>query len=406
MMRLTARAIVVVALAVAMASGAGRPWAGSLALRYQEAWYLENGLQEVAQAAKLYREVAAARRAGPALAARALLRLAACYRHLGNEDAASRAELTARRRFPEEIKKFPTYRLGVLHKQLDEAFDVRDAATAAQAIERFLAGLDVATVHSICEACYDHAAELRGRRPLASVAALRKAIAISTYLRQLERSAFAQKGIGDIYLAAGRTDEAIAAYRKVQENFPTCRNAAAWAVMSVAEVHRLRGRLAEAVEAYRAVERDYPSQLPQVLWANLWMGDAFRAAGKLADARAVWRRVLEEFNEPDYADQIAIAARLLGQAVIEPVPEAPIPPRDGLGAHARSRGPRHRQGESPPLAVPEDEFANDTAYFLGIQHEMAGRRDEAVTCYRRCIALSKGHDWPRALAVKALEGEK
>lgn len=394
-MRPAVRVIFVATLGVGTAWPAGRLPAAGVAMRYQEAWYLENGLGEVARAAELYREVAASPRAEPALAAKALLRLAACFRYLGQEDDASRAELLARRRFPEAIKRFPSYRLGALHKQLDEAFGVGDA-TAGRAIERFLEGLDVATVHSICEACYRQADELRARRrrrplvaasppqgarvaaspPQAAIAALRKAIAISTYLRQLERSAFAQKDIGDIHAATGHAREAIAAYRKVQTGFPTRRNVAAWAGMGIAEMHRLEGRLAEAVEAYRAVVREYPDQLPQVLWATLWMGDTFRAAGKMADAQAAWRRVLEEFNEPDYAGQIAIAARLLGQAAIKP--------------------PR----------MPNDEFANDRAYFLAVHHELAGEPEKAVTDYERCIALSKGHDWPRALAARALEAAR
>lgn len=384
-MRPAVRVIFVATLGIGTAWPAGRLPGAGVAMRYQEAWYLENGLGEVARAAELYREVAASPRAEPALAAKALLRLAACFRYLGQEDDASRAELLARRRFPEAIKRFPSYRLGALHKQLDEAFGVGDA-TAGRAIERFLEGLDVATVHSICEACYRQADELRARRrrrplvaaspPQAAIPALRKAIAISTYLRQLERSAFAQKDIGDIHAATGHAREAIAAYRKVQTGFPTRRNVAAWAGMGIAEMHRLEGRLAEAVEAYRAVVRDYPDQLPQALWATLWMGDTFRAAGKMADAQAAWRRVLEEFNEPDYAGQIAIAARLLGQAAIKP--------------------PR----------MPNDEFANDRAYFLAVHHELAGEPEKAVTDYERCIALSKGHDWPRALAARALEAAR
>lgn len=359
----------------AAASGAARPAARPLAARYQEAWYLENGLQEVAAAAELYRAVATAEgvdKSDRALAARAWLRLAACQRALGQDDEASRAELTARQRFPEAIKQFPTHRVEVLYQQLDEAFNVGDAATAGPAIVRFLEGLDVATVNSICDAFYDMASERRTREPLERIAALRKAIAISTYLRQLERSAFAQKEVGDQFARLGRSDEAIAAYRKVQEDFPTCRNVAAWAQMSLAELHRLAGRLAEAVEAYRAVTRGYPNELTQVLWANLWMGDAFRAAGKLADARATWRRVLEEFNEPDYADQIALAARLLGRAALK------------------------------PIRLSRDEFANDMAYFLAVHHELAGETDKAKKYYRRCLALTKGNDWPRALATRAL----
>jgi tetratricopeptide (TPR) repeat protein len=358
-------------LLAASAAASTAPRAATLPERYAEAWYAENGLLDVERAAELYQSIVAAPRAEPELAARALLRLAACYRTLGQDAAAGRAELEARRRYPQAIKRFPTYRLGVLHRQLDEAFGVGGGARAGAAIERFLEGLDVATVHSICESCYDQAAALRTRRPLDSVPVLRKAIAISTYLRQLERAAFAQKDIGDIYAAAGRSREAIAAYRKVQEAFPTCRSVAAWAAMSLAELHRLEGRLAEAVEVYRTIESDYPGQLPQVLWASLWMGDAFRAAGKMADARAAWRHVLEELNEPDYADQMAIAARLLGQSALEP--------------------PR----------IPQDEFANDMVYFLAVWHQMEGRWTEAVEQYDRCIKLSRGHDWPRALAVRA-----
>ena len=363
--------MVLLAWLAPVAAGAGEP---GLAMRYQEAWYQENGLQDVEKAAAVYRSVAESEGAEPALAARSLLRMAACYRQLGDEAAAGEAELTARRRFPDEIKKFPTHRLEVLEKQLDEAFNVGDTATAGQAIVRFLAGLDVATVHSICESVYAQAQAQRAREPLASIPALRKAIAISTYLRQIERSAFAQKGIGGIYASAGRYDEAIAAYRKVQQDFPGSKNAGAWAQVSIAEVQRLRGRLAEAVEAYRAVERDYPGQIRQVLWANLWMGDAFRAAGRTADAQAAWRHVLEELAEPDYAELLAVAARLLGQA--EPGQE---------------------------IRVADDEFANDVAYFLAVEAAMAGRKGEAQRFYRRCIALSRGNDWPRPLAARALE---
>ena len=349
---------------------------GGFRMRYQEAWYLENGLQDVEQAAEVYREVAAARRAEPALAARAMLRLAACTRHLGREAQARSVEATAQQRFPDAIKQFPSYRLSALHKQFDEAFDVGGSTTGGHAIERFLASLDAATVHSICEACYDQAAEAKARDPLGSVPAFRKAIAISTTLRQFERSAYAQKDVGDIHAAAGQPAAAIAAYRKVQRDFPMCPSVVAWAIMSLAETHRLAGHLAEAVEAYRMIERRYPSQLPQALWAQLWMGDAFRAAGKMADARAAWRRVLEEFNDPDYADQIAIAAQLLGQAAIA------------------------------PIRVPDDEFANDVAYFRAVRHEMAQEWDQAAKYYGRCIATSRGNDWPRALAVRALEAAR
>lgn len=343
-------------------------------MRYEDAWYRENGLHDLAGAAEGYRAVADAAGVEPALAAKALLRLGACRRELGDAEGASRAELEARRRYPEEIKRFPTHRLEVLDKQLDEAFNVADAASAAQAIVRFLSDLDVAVVHSICEWCYAQAAERRAREPLSSIPALRKAIAISTYLRQIERSAFAQKEIGDILAAAGRYDDAVAAYRKVQEDFPEVKGACAWAQMGIAEAQRLRGRLPEAVEAYRAVERDYPGQLAQAIWANLWMGDAFRVAGKTADAQAAWRRVLEEFNEPGYADLLGLAARLLGQA-----------------------------GERAVPKVPDDEFGNDVAYFLAVEQELLGRPDRARRWYERCVALSRGSDWPRALAARALE---
>lgn len=344
---------------------------------YEEAWYQENGLHDLGKAVELYRSVATSASAEPALAAKALLRLGACQRELGDSEAASRSELEARRRFPEEIKRFPTHRLEVLDKQLDEAFNVGDTASATQAIVRFLSDLDVPLVHSICEWCYAQATERRASDPLGSVPALRKAIAISTFLRQIERSAFAQKDIGDIYAAAERYDEAIAAYRKVQENFPEAKGACAWAQLGIAEVQRLRGRLPEAVEAYRAVERDYPGQFPQVIWANLWMGDAFRVAGRAADAQAAWRRVLEEFNEPGYADLLGIAARLLGQA-----------------------------GNLARTTLPDDEFANDFAYFLAVEQELLGRPERARAWYQRCVRLSRGNDWPRALAARALEGSQ
>ncbi len=367
-------ALAAAAAAILCAAGA---WAseGELAMRYEEAWFQENGLHELGRAAELYASVAvAAQKAAPALAARALLRQGACRRELGDAEGAAKAELEARRRFPDEFRKFPTHRLEVLHKQLDEAFNVADAATASQAIVRFLSDLDVAVVHSICEACYARAAEQRASDPIASIPALRKAIAISTYLRQAERSAFAQKDIGDIYASRTRYEEAIAAYRKVQEDFPDVKGACAWAQLGIAEVQRLRGRLAEAVEAYSAVERDYPGQLAQVVWANLWMGDAFRVAGRAADAQAAWRRVLEEFNEPGYADILAIAARLLGQA----------------------------SGSDTPR-LPDDEFANDVAYFLAVEQELAGRPQEARRWYQRCVEVSRGNDWPRPLAARALE---
>lgn len=368
------RAVVVVVVLGWLICGLSA-WGSPLepAQRYQEAWYLENGLNELARAASAYRALAEAEGAGPALAARALLRSGACYRALGQLDAASEVEVEARRRFPDEVSKLASYRIEVLHKQLDEAFDVAENATASQAIEQFLQSLDVAAVHRICDWCYRQASEKRPSDPLGSIAALRKAIAISTYLRQIERSAFAQKLIGDIYASLGRHEDAIAAYRKTQEDFPSARDACAWAQMGVAEVRWLRGRLAEAVEAYRGVGRDYPGQLSQVLWAHLWMGDAYRAAGKLADAQAAWRWVLEEFNEPAFADQLVLAARLLGQA---------------------------RRGQE--VKMPGDEFANDVAYFLAVEQELRGRPDRARRYYQRCVQVSKGRDWPRQLAERAL----
>ena len=343
------------------------------ARRYQKAWYLENGLHELARAASEYRQLAHSEGVDGSLAARALLRAGACYRALGQLDEASKVEVEARRRFPAETDTLASYRIEVLHKQLDEAFNVAENATASQAIVQFLQSLDLAAVHRICDWCYRQASQKRSSDPLGSIAALRKAIAISTYLRQIERSAFAQKLIGDIYASLGRYDDAIAAYRKAQEAFPTARDACAWAQMGIAEAHWLRGRLAEAVEAYRAVARDYPGQLSQVLWAHLWMGEAYRQAGKLADARAAWRWVLEEFNEPAFADQLALTARLLGQA---------------------------QSGRA--VRLPKDEFANDVAYFLAVEQELRGRPERARGYYQRCIELSKDNDWPQRLAERAI----
>ncbi len=346
----------------------------ALAARFEEAWYQENALLDLGSAASQYRAIAESPGVSPGLAAKALLRLAFCCRQLGDEDAASQAEMTARRRFPEEIKKSPVYRLEVLDKHLDEAFDVADSDTAGQAIVRFLEGLDVATVHSMCDSCYAQAQRVAAKDPLASVPLLRKAIAISTYLRQLDRSAFAQKDIGDIYAAAGRLDEATAAYQKTQQDFPDAKSAGAWAQLGIAETQRLRGRLPEAVEAYRALIRNYPTQTSQVLWAYLWMADAYRAAGKMADAQSAWRRVLEDFSEPAYALQMGIAARLLGQGSTD-----------------------------ENVRFPSDEFANDLAYFVAVQFEMAGQPAKAQRFYQRCIELSRGNDWPRPLAVQALQ---
>ena len=343
------------------------------ARRYQEAWYLENGLHELSRAASAYRRLAETEGVEPSLAARALLRSGACYRALGEVDEASKVEVEARRRFPDQTSKLASYRIEVLHKQLDEAFNVAEDATASQAIEQFLQSLDLAAVHRICDWCYRQASEKRSEDPLGSIAALRKAIAISTYLRQIERSAFAQKVIGDIYASLGRYEDAIAAYRKVQDVFPSAREACAWAQMGVAEAQWLRGRLAEAVEAYRAVGHDYPGQLPQVLWSHLWMGEAYRVAGKLADAHAAWRWVLEEFNEPAFANQLNLAARLLGQA---------------------------RPGRE--VKMPRDEFANDVAYFLAVEQELGGHPERARRYYQRCVQLSKDNDWPQKLAERAL----
>ncbi|MFP4055735.1 MAG: tetratricopeptide repeat protein [Candidatus Brocadiia bacterium] len=373
-MKRLALCALVFALAPALGGQGGEP---SPARRYQQGWYQEHGLHDIEGAVDIYRQVAESPGAEPEVAAKALLRMAACYRRLGEEEAASEAEVAARRRFPDAVEGFPTYRLEVLHKQLDEAFDVADSATASQAIVNFLESLEPAAVHSVCESCYGEALRLRAAEPLASIPAYRKAIAISTYLRQLERSAFAQKDIGDIYASEGRYEEALAAYRKVQDDFPEVRKVGAWAQLSIAEVHRLQGHLAEAVEAYRAVERKYPNQVRQALWAHLWMGDAFRAADKMADARGAWRRVLEDFNEPAYAEPIALAARLLGQA-------AP--------------GTRVR--------LPQDEFANDTAYLLAVSHEMQGEEEKAKRYYRLCLRASTGNDWPRPLAARALEAAK
>jgi tetratricopeptide (TPR) repeat protein len=344
----------------------------SLSLQYQDAWYLENGLHDLKGAADAYSSVAERGSEEPDLAARALLRKAQCFRQMGRDEAASDLEVLARRQYPKEIEGFPSYRLEVIHKRISEAFDAAGSAAATRTIIGFLESIEPAAVHSVCESFYGEALRLRAQDPVSSIPAYQKAIAISTYLRQHERSAFGLKDVGDIHADAGHYDEALAAYRKLQEDFPAAKGPAAWAQLGIAEIHRYRGQLPEAVEAYRAVERDYPSQVAQGLWANLWLGDTFREAGKMADARAAWRRALEEFNEPEYAAQIAVAARLLGQA------------------------PDQR------VRTPNDEFANDIAYFIAVQYEMAGDERRAQRTYQRCIELSRGNDWPRLLAVRAL----
>ncbi|NQT88440.1 tetratricopeptide repeat protein [bacterium] len=344
-----------------------------LSLQYHEAWYLENGLHDLDGAAEAYSAVAERGAEEPAVAAKAMLRKALCFRQMGRDEAAGDIEVLARRQFPREIENFPSSRLEVIHKRISEAFDTAGSAAATRTIIEFLESIEPAAVHSVCESFYGEAFRQRERDPVASIPAYQKAIAISTYLRQLDRSAFALKDVGDILADAGRHDAALAAYRKLQEDFPHAKGPAAWAQLGIAEIHRFRGQLPEAVAAYRAVERNYPSQVTQGLWANLWLGDTFREAGKLADARSAWRRALEEFNEPAYAAQIAVAARLLGQA------------------------PDQR------VRMPKDEFANDIAYFLGVQYEMAGDVDRARRHYERCIELSRGNDWPRPLAARAME---
>lgn len=367
--------LVVVCLAPRAAYASAQALSPELML--QEGWYFEEGLRDLESAIGVYEKIVAQRRQNATVAAKAQLRIAACYERLGKEDLANRAYQRARELFADELKKIPEHRetLERIEAKFEEAWGKSEPVNADRVVKEILKDVGIDTARAICDSYYRLAAEHVKTELPKAILSYRKAIAISTFLGQKERSAHYQCVIGDIYHSLNRFREALGAYRKAQRDFPDVKNIAAWTQMRIAETCRLVGDLGKAADAYREMHTKYPDQTDQCVWADVWRADIFREKNNLELAQDIWHNVAARGQSDQYRVQAQIASLMLEGT---PLPEAEA------------------------SAKPDDVFANDLLYFVGVRREMTGDVEAAAESYRACVQISVNNDWPCDLAAQAL----
>lgn len=342
--------------------GADGDAAASPLKRFQEAWYLENGLRNLPEAIKAYEEVAvsAERKGDRALGAKVYMRIGFCYERLQKTKEANQAYGDALRLRDVDDQDFGKV-LARLEREAHKRFDIEELPEEIQ--------------RSICDHFYTEAENIQGESPEKAIAVYRRAVEVSRLLKQTERAGFAMSFIGDLYRRQERFEDALKTYEEVRKQFPAEAAVLAWNYIRIAEVYRLLGRPAKAVEAYTALDGEkFEKQMQPRLWARLWQGDAHRAMGDLEQARKVWAGLRSDEAE------------------------APIPAR--LAAMLLD------EGEVPAAQEPEDPFANDVAYFVAIRYTLSGDRATAEQWFKKCVELSHGYDWPRQLAENARPADR
>lgn len=220
-------------------------------------------------------------------------------------------------------------------------------------------------------------------------------------------------GLGNVYAEMGRWADAVNAYYKAvslnREDVEALNN------LGVALA--MRGQHVQAAGAFQRAIKIYPK------WAepHYHLGEARRALGQEAEAREAFERALR--LRPDYAARpprpfaVSAPAPRAGGGVLEAMravnvgdnlPErvASTPPRPSPtpssnnapadGAPPANANPRPAAASSaPPPAAPAEP---ESPYELGLRESRAGRHREAVTAFRRAVALDRRN----AAAYRAL----
>lgn len=357
---LTLAAAVLLPLLVPRGSVQAEESLDSLAWRvFQKAWYTETGLRQLAEAIALYQQAAEQAQASGDrdMAARAYVQVARCYEKLQKKQEAIQAYQNAFLISPAE------------HRDPNEI--IRNLERPAEQLV-FLGEIPEPNLKALSDYFYTEAEKVQIENPEKAIELYRQAIRFSKFLGQLERAAYANSFIGDLYRRLERYDEAMAAYREVQREFSQEIAVLAWCPIRIAETYRLVGRTAEAISAYRELDAPlFEKQVQQKLWAKLWLGDTLRCAGELDSAHTTWSEIRS--LQPEAPLPAQLAAFLLGEQALT-VPEEPADP-----------------------------FSNDAAYFAAVRFELGRDSEGAAKAYQQCVRLSQGYDWPRQLAASALQ---
>lgn len=341
---------------------------------FERAWFVEFVLRQPAEAGAIYERLLDS--PDRELAARAHLRLGACYEKIGRSDSANKVYLKLYTQFRDIAPEVPYQRekFRIIDSLLDQAYKRGEKVDARELFAEILHSISLATANAICDSYFDRAEKNRLEKPSSAISDLKKAVALSQYLGQSPRAAYAKKTIGDILAERGLHEQAIEIYRSLQQEFRREKEPCAWAQMSIAEIRRIQGRFNESEQVYRELLERYSSQTTQVLWARLWLGDLLRAEGKLEEARAEWERV----------------ARMEGTAPAK------------LASALLGRTP-------PKLPVSSESLLNDSAYFVAYAYRLSGKKEEWRMWLQRSLQFSRERklapgDWPQTLVKSILEG--
>jgi tetratricopeptide (TPR) repeat protein len=148
----------------------------------------------------------------------------------------------------------------------------------------------------------------------------------------------------------------------------------------------IAGRVAESIPHYQRVLAEAPQGGSGDVWLVHWnLGDSFHALGHLGEAIEEYRRGAE------LVPGEAMLHFALGVAY------------DRDGQAARAQGEVQLGLAVDPFAqrptAPDVQFvpAHDKEYYLGLAHEVAGRRAGALVYFRRYVAMAGEGSWgPRA----------
>ncbi len=225
--------------------------------------------------------------------------------------------------------------------------------------------------------------------------------AIERYPKDHEKSeALSWNGLGDVYQALNRLEEAIKAYRRAGKLDTIL--AAPW--RSLGNIYRTQTQYDQAIESYRrAIELDSANAQP---YHNL--GLVYETLGEYTPAINRFRQAIERYPK-ERAQAKAVSWNHLGnayyaleqhQSAIEAYQQAIelddtyVSPWDSLGDIYTDLERRREAIEAYQQSIKRDPAAAPPWNKLGNIYRFLERYDEAIEAYQQSVDLDAGYAWP------------
>jgi len=228
------------------------------------------------------------------------------------------------------------------------------------------------------------------------------ALNLAEWLENTQLQSWSLNGLGNVYRAQGRQEEAIAAYQRAIELDP----ALAHPHYGLGNVYSDLGRQEEAIAAFqRAIELD-----PTLAHPHTGQGNVYRDLGRQEEAIAAYQRAIElDPNDAyPYANLADIYATLgcydeainLYQKSAELEPRAK--PHNGLGNVYRALGRQEEAIAAYQCAIELDPNDATPHTMLGALYEMEGQLERAQREHQRAVKLEPDSGMRHASLSSAL----